>query len=232
MKKVILAILGFTFLFPAFANGYRIVYSVSVSGAKQPYNEVITLCDNYMTITIDENKFYLFQNGKGYIVDKKSKKAIEYSMSKNRAFFNAFVSPYGITTKDGSLVFPQLVFKKTKKVEKIGNYVCRKYELPGNFLNSQSKAWFSEKKLRFGGKVFAKYLSFFTKNPFFLEKAENLNSIPIKIEIMVNTGYERVKNVKVLKSVKEINCKAETFSIPKNYKIIKAEPDKIPLAEM
>ncbi len=228
-KSLIILLLGVTFL--SFARGYKITYRVFLSGNNKPYIETTIMCDKWMTISIDKNRYYLFKNYKGYIVDKKNKKAIEYDFNKNKPFFAAFVANYGITTTDGNIVFPQLIFKKTKKTGKINKIAARKYELPGNYLNSKSAAWFSEKKLRYNGKLFAKYLSFFSNSKKLLQQASALNSFPLKIETVLQGGIVTDKNTRVLDRIEEINCKKE-FKIPKDYKIIKAKPQGLPLAEM
>ncbi len=231
MKKTILLLIIF-FPFLLFANGYKITYKIYLSGSKEPYIETTTMCDKWMKISIDENKYYLFQNNKGYLVYTKEKKAIEYDFTKNRPFFEAFVANYGITTTDGSIVFPQLIFKKTTKTTTINKLPARKYELPGNYLNSKSSAWFSEKPLRFGGKLFAKYLSFFTNSQRLLKQAEELNSFPLKIETILQGGITRDTNIRILQKIEEINCGKKIFKLPEDYKIIKAKPQGLPVAEM
>ena len=230
MKRLLVL---FLICFPvlSFSKGYKIVYQVLLSGDNKPVIETTIMCDKWMTISIDKNRFYLFKDYKGYIVDKKNKKAIEYDFNKNRPFFAAFVANYGITTTDGSIVFPQLIFKKTKKTGKVNKILARKYDLPGNYLNSKSAAWFAEKKLRYNGKLFAKYLSFFSNSRRLLKQASELNSFPLKIETILQGGIVADKNTRILKKIEEINCKKE-FKIPNNYKIIKAKPQGLPVAEM
>ncbi len=230
MKRLLVL---FLICFPvlSFSKGYKIVYQVLLSGDNKPVIETTIMCDKWMTISIDKNRFYLFKDYKGYIVDKKNKKAIEYDFNKNRPFFAAFVANYGITTTDGSIVFPQLIFKKTKKTGKVNKILARKYDLPGNYLNSKSAAWFAEKKLRYNGKLFAKYLSFFSNSQRLLQQAEELNSFPLKIETVLQGGIVADKNTRILEKIEEINCKKE-FKIPKDYKIVKAKPQGLPVAEM
>lgn len=230
MKKLIFVLL-ICFPFLSFGKGYKITYKIFLSGNNNPFIETTVMCDKWMTISIDKNRFYLFQNHKGYIVDKKNKKAIEYDFNKNRPFFAAFIANYGITTTDGSIVFPQLIFKKTKTTGKINKITARKYDLPGNYLNSKSSAWFAEKKLRYNGKLFAKYLSFFSNSQRLLQQAEALNSFPLKIETVLQGGIVADKNTRILEKIEEINCKKE-FKIPNDYKIIKAKPQGLPVAEM
>jgi len=231
MKKIILALL-LCFSATLFAGGYKITYKVYLSGSDNTYSEVTTICDNWMTITIDQNRFYLFQNKKGYIVDKKNKKAIEYDFYKNRPFFAAFVANYGITTTDGNIVFPQFIFKKTREKGNINKIHAIKYQLPGDYLNSKSTAWFAENKMRYDGKLFAKYLSFFTENKRLIDEAKKLNSLPLKIETVLQGGITKDKNVRVLQKIEEINCTEKNFKIPENFKIIKVKPQGLPTAEM
>ncbi len=231
MKKTILVLL-LCFPLLVFGKGYKITYKIYLSGSNNSYTETTVMCEKWMTISIDKNRFYLFQNKKGYIVDRKNKKAIEYDFNKNRPFFAAFVANYGISTTDGNIVFPQLIFKKTQKTGKVNKISARKYELPGNYLNSKSSAWFAENKLRYNGRLFAKYLSFFTGNQRLLKQAENLNSFPLKIETVLQGGITKDKNVRVLEKIEEINCKNELFKIPEDFKIVKVKPQGLPVAEM
>ncbi len=232
MKKIISGIFILLFSALAFSKGYKITYKVYVSGSDKPFTEEITLCDNWLIISIDKDRYYLFQNKKGYLVNKKKKTAVEYDLIRNMPFFSAFIAPYGITTNDGTIIFPQLIFKKTKKTAKINKLLCRKYELPGNYLNSKSIAWFSEKKLRYDGKVFAKYLSFFTTSRSLIEQAKRLNSLPVKLETFLEGGLVKDANIRVLDKIREINCVKDRISLPKDYKIIKAKPQGIPAAAM
>jgi len=232
MKKIFAGIFLLLLATSVFAKGYKITYKVYVSGNDKPFTEEITLCDNWMIISIDKDRYYLFQDKKGYLVNKKNKTAVEYSLTNNMPFFSAFVAPYGITTTDGTIIFPQLIFKKTKKTAEINKLLCRKYELPGNYLNSKSFAWFSEKKLRYDGKIFAKYLSFFTTSRSLVEQAKKLNSLPLKLETFLEGGLVKEANIRVLDNVKEINCVKDKISLPKDYKIIKAKPQGLPAAAM
>ncbi len=231
MKKTLI-FLFLTLSFFSFARGYKITYKVFLSGDDKPVIETTTLCNKWMTISIDKNRFYLFQNYKGYIVDKKHKKAIEYDFNKNRPFFSAFIAIYGVSTTDGNIVFPQLIFKKTKKTGKIHKILARKYELPGNYLHSRSTAWFSEKKLRYNGELFAKYLSFFSNSKRLLDEARTLKSFPLKIETLLKAGITEDKNTRILEKIEEFNCTSKEFKFPKGFKIIKAKPQGLPVAEM
>ncbi len=233
MKKFIwIALLCFSFF--SFATGYKVVYKIYVSGSKNPIIETTIMCDNWMTISIDKNRFYLFKKGKrkGYIVDNKKKKAIEYDFNKNRNFFDSFIAMYGITTNDGSLIFPQLIFKKTTKTGTVNKIKARKYDLPGNYLHSKSVAWFAENRLRVDGKVFANYLSFFTANPQLLEQASHLNSFPLRIKTVLNNGFVSDVNLRILYKIEKIKCKKKDFQLPPNYRIIKAKPEGLTAAEM
>ncbi|BBB32265.1 hypothetical protein TTHT_0693 [Thermotomaculum hydrothermale] len=231
MKKAVF-ILFLCFSLLSFGKGYKITYKIYLSGSDKPYIETTIMCEKWMKISIDKNRYYLFQNYKGYIVDEKNKKAIEYDFNKNKPFFAAFVANYGITTTDGNIVFPQLIFKKTKKTIKVNKILARKYELPGNYLNSKSTAWFAENKLRYNGTLFAKYLSFFTNSKRLLNQAKNLNSFPLRIETVLQGGIVKDSNIRVLDKIEEINCPNKSFKIPSDFKIIKAKPQGLPVAEM
>ncbi len=232
MKRFFFFLLLITTSLSVFSKGYRITYKIYVNGTKNPYIETTILCDNYLKISIDKNRFYLFLHNKGYIINLKKKTAIEYSFSKNIPFFSAFVSFYGISTNDGSIVFPQLIFKKTRKIGRINKIPCRKYELPGNYLNSKSVAWFAEKKLRYNGELFSRYLSFFTTSKLLLDQAKKLNSFPLEIETTINNGIVSTTNVRVLDKIEEISCNKKGIEFLKNLKITKAKPSGLPAKDM
>ena len=231
MKKVLFFIL-LCFNFYSFASGYRVVYKIYLSEKEKPILETTIMCDNWMTISIDKNRYYLFTKGKGYIVNTKEKKAIEYDFNKNRNFFDSFIAMYGITTNDGSLIFPQLIFKKTKKTGVVNKVKARKYQLPGNYLHSKSVAWFAENRLRIDGKVFAKYLSFFTTSSQLLKQASQLTSFPLRIKTVLNNGFVSDVNLRILYKIEKIKCKKKDFQLPPDYRIIKAKPQGLTAAEM
>ena len=231
MKKFIW-IVFLCFSLSSFATGYKVSYKIYVSGNNKPIIETTIMCDNWMTISVDKNRYYLFKKNKGYIVNTKEKKAIEYDFNKNRNFFNSFIAIYGITTNDGSLIFPQLIFKKTKKTGVINKVKARKYQLPGNYLHSNSVAWFAENRLGIDGKVFAKYLSFFTTNSELLKQASQLTSFPLRIKTVLNNGFISDVNLRILYKIEKIKCKKKEYQLPSDYKIIKAKPQGLTAAEM
>ncbi len=226
-KKNLLPV--FVIYFMCFYNGfakvrcYYLKYNVKISKSNEVSFKEIFVSNNFVKIKNTTNKFVLFDLNKNfaYEVNVKEKQIYKREFKQNEPFFIKFIVNYGIISNDDKLIFPKVIFRKTGKVENINNIDCYQVKLPGSFLNSVTYLWFSKESSEEKGKIFAKYLSSFSKNSNLLQSAKDIGGFPIKTLTLFNLNTKKFSKETVLSLNKFIIVDDMFFTLPQNCKIIK-----------
>jgi len=223
---LVLAVSGFS------ADGFEATYAVEViSGSSHEYQEVITVCEDYMRIQLSSGRFLLFDRKKrlAWNVDTAVHEAVEYSFSDNQPFYLQFLMAYGLMDDNGQLIFPRVVFKRTGNRKVVQGLACFEAKLPGEFMNSTTTVWMPEKAVKQGGDRFFHFMSFFTGNDDFLDLIGHTTGFPRQITSKVRLNSGVTVNKKKLVQIRNVTCKAVSFTLPKGVKVRKAPPSGIPL---
>lgn len=233
MKKLIILFLFACSGLAFSAEGFQITYSVKVdSGKGYQYEEMTTVCGDFLRIDLSAGQYVLFDKKKGraWKVNSRTKTATEYSFEDNQPFYQQFLMAYGLMDNGGQLIFPQVIFKRTGNRKVVKGAACFEARLPGEFMNSATTVWMPDKALNGEGEKFSQYMSFFTKNGDFLDLIRHTNGFPRKIISRIQLSSGVAVNTKMLEKITSIDCKKpDLFKLPKGVKIRKAAPSGIPL---
>jgi hypothetical protein len=223
--KMLLIRLSFIF---CFVNGftnincYYLKYTVNTSQSNKTTVREIYISNNFVKILYSKSNFVLFDLKKriAYDTSLRERKVYKRVFNNEDPFFIKFIVNYGIISNDDRLIFPEVIFRKTGKVERIGNVNCYQVKLPGSFLNSVSYLWFEKKGSVEKGKLYEEYLSCFNKNDNLLQSARNIGGFPIKTLTLFNLNTKKFLKETVLSLDKFIFVDDLFFALPQNCTII------------
>jgi len=232
MKKHLLCV-SLLVCVSAIAGGFKVEYGVAISGSDAvEASETYTVCNDRLRIDTVGGGYILFDRAqqKGWMVDPGRSTARVFSRDRNQAFYNQFLILYGVVTDDGSVLFPDSVFKRLEGTERVGDVDCDICRLPGQFLNSTGYAWLSREAGTLSGEAVAELFSYFTNRKVFLDQLRQLKGFPVRIRTTVNLNGLKTTTTKTLRSAETIDCALTKLVLEDGLKMVEAPPTGIPLA--
>lgn len=230
----ILLLLAILVSLPAMGLGLRLEYAVDISGSDAVLSsETFTICGDRLRIDTVGGGYILIDRSEqtAWMVDPTRASAIRFPVARNQAFFNQFLVPFGIVTESGSLLFPDMIFKRTGVRETINGMAAEQCRLPGQFLNSSVTAWVPLSQQEVSGDQVAELFSFFAAAPKLLAQMRNLKGFPVKIQTTVNLNGLKSTIIKTLKSVQQPDCSQLRMTLEDGITIELASPTGVPLAD-
>lgn len=230
----LLVLLAILVSLPCMGLGLRVEYAVEISGSDAvSASETYTVCGDRLRIDTVGGGYILIDRSEqaAWMVDPTRATAICFPLARNRAFFNQFLVPFGIVTEAGSLLFPDMIFKRTAVRETIGGIEAEQCRLPGQFLNSSVTAWIPVTPQEINGDQVAELFSFFAPEPKLLAQMRNLKGFPVKIHTTVNLNGLKSTISKTLKSVRQLDCRQLRMELEDGISIQLASPTGVPLAD-
>ncbi len=215
-------------------NGYHAIWEIDVKGSKdKPIREEVTICGSHMRIDRGDGSTFLFDSDReqAVLLHEGTNHAWRFSFERNRSFFQRFLIPYGIITENGVMLFPETIFRRTGRKATKNGIMCEEVQLPGEFLNSRTIAWYPVKALESGSEMVRAYFSFLTRNRNFLQQVERLTGFPVVMEMRVRVNGAAVVTTRTLLSTGLIDCSELSFDLPDGTQVEDIPGAGVPLMQ-
>lgn len=214
--------------------GYRVVWEVVTSADDRPsVQEEVFICGSHMRIARSDNATFLFDRDReqAVLIHTNASHAWRFSFERNRSFFQRFLVPYGIMTEKGVMLFPDTVFRRTGEKTRKNGILCEEVQLPGEFLNSRTRAWYPLEADELESGAMRSYFSFFTRDADFLKQMAELTGFPVEMEMTVRMNDATVVTTRRLTSFESIDCSEVDFSLPDGIRIEDVPGTGLPLMQ-